>query len=102
MILGIVLKTLVEPIESTRQQRTTQSAQQQAAHWLLTAGLFGFAGGLTNWLAVQVTHTGSPRITDMHARADDMLVRADALRPCVPPAGLERDPDSLQGDSPGG
>lgn len=28
--------------------------QQQFAAWLLAAGLFGFAGGITNWLAVKM------------------------------------------------
>jgi len=60
MLLGMALKasapaaTLASGACADATGAEPLSLQQGAAKWLLAAGLFGFAGGITNWLAIQM------------------------------------------------
>ena len=52
MLMGMALK------EATRTEvscpEAPRSVAQEAARFVLAAGLFGFAGGITNWLAIKM------------------------------------------------
>ena len=59
MLIGIALKVAsqtpggAELACSETGSPSPRTPMQEAARWILAAGLFGFAGGITNWLAVK-------------------------------------------------
>ena len=52
MILGMIMKAVVGSVDHC--DSTPASAAQWTAKLLIGCGLFGFAGGITNWLAVKM------------------------------------------------
>lgn len=58
MLLGIALKAASQAPAAADGAACTSGAprtpMQEAARWILAAGLFGFAGGITNWIAIKM------------------------------------------------
>jgi len=57
MLIGMALKASSggdAGMESAACSHEPLTAAQTASKWILAAGLFGFAGGITNWLAIQM------------------------------------------------